>query len=187
MKKIIKRFEELTTSELYEILRVRAAVFVVEQECIYQDLDGLDQESWHVFLQDQEGLQAYLRFFMKKDEKRTVQIGRVLTMQRSIGLGERILKESVSFIKENIPEILPAAKSRLFSCCFQILSETEKLPENMELINKIYKIIKELNIDILKDSNGKPRNRCAALISIISISSLHKLLRIYYKKKLKKM
>ena len=46
----IKRFEELTTTELYEILRVRAEVFVVEQTCIYQDLDEKDKKAYHLFL-----------------------------------------------------------------------------------------------------------------------------------------
>ena len=48
MNLVIKSFEELTKRELYEILRVRSEVFVVEQECVYQDLDGLDYDSIHV-------------------------------------------------------------------------------------------------------------------------------------------
>lgn len=50
MNLVIKSFEELTKRELYEILRVRSEVFVVEQECVYQDLDGLDYDSIHIFL-----------------------------------------------------------------------------------------------------------------------------------------
>ena len=47
-----KYFEELSTNELYEILRARAEIFVVEQNCVYQDLDGIDYESLHVFAEE---------------------------------------------------------------------------------------------------------------------------------------
>ena len=52
METVVKKFSQLTTEELYEILRVRAAVFVVEQNCAYQDLDGVDLEAYHVFLKE---------------------------------------------------------------------------------------------------------------------------------------
>ena len=55
MKLVSKFFEELTTIELYEILKARAEIFVVEQECIYQDLDDKDYKSLHVFYEDEEG------------------------------------------------------------------------------------------------------------------------------------
>ena len=48
----LKRFDELTTNELYEILRARAEVFVVEQTCVYQDCDLKDQKSWHLFSEE---------------------------------------------------------------------------------------------------------------------------------------
>lgn len=86
----------------------------------------------------------------------------------------------VNFIKEEIPEILPAAKSRLFSACFQILSETPNTKNNKAFIEKIYKTISEINDDIIKDKKGKPRNKAAAIISKTSIPLLHKMLRGYY-------
>ncbi|MCR3955266.1 MAG: hypothetical protein NUK57_03150 [Gudongella sp.] len=61
MELIIKRFEELTTEELYRILKVRFEVFIVEQNCIYPEIDGKDQHSYHVYLEDQAGIKAYLR------------------------------------------------------------------------------------------------------------------------------
>ena len=64
-----KTFEQLTTKELYEILRVRAEVFVVEQECVYQDLDEKDMDSLHLFYEKDGKMTAYLRIFMIKAEE----------------------------------------------------------------------------------------------------------------------
>lgn len=102
-KFICKSFDELTTTELYEILRARAAVFVVEQDCVYQDLDGIDYESIHIFSQKENGeVSAYLRLFIKKDEKNTAQMGRVLTTERGKGLGGEILREGIKAAKEKL-------------------------------------------------------------------------------------
>ena len=98
MELVVKTFDELKTCELYEILRVRAAVFVVEQECTYQDVDGIDPNAVHAFLQDENGVQAYLRVF-EKDEC-TAQMGRMLTVQRGAGLGGRLLKEGIRIARD---------------------------------------------------------------------------------------
>ena len=98
MELVVKTFDELKTCELYEILRVRAAVFVVEQECTYQDVDGIDPNAVHAFLQDENGVQAYLRVF-EKDE-RTAQMGRMLTVQRGAGLGGWLLKEGIRIARD---------------------------------------------------------------------------------------
>ena len=97
MELVIKTFEELSNIELYEILRIRSSVFVVEQNCVYQDIDGIDLTSLHFFLKEDENICAYLRAFQK--EEGVVQIGRVLTTKRGLGLGERLLKEAVETIK----------------------------------------------------------------------------------------
>ncbi len=94
-----KSFNELTTKELYEILKARAEIFVVEQNCVYQDLDDKDYESLHVFHEDGK-VAAYLRAFYKDDK--VVQIGRVLTLQHGKGLGGRLLKEGIAQIKEKM-------------------------------------------------------------------------------------
>lgn len=89
-------------------------------------------------------------------------------------------KDMVNYIKVAIPDILPAAKSRLFSACFQILSETPVNKKTASFVDKVYGVIDEIKKDILKDKKGKLRNRVAALLSCISIPFLHKLLRMYY-------
>ena len=95
-----KYFDELTTAELYEILRARAEIFVVEQNCVYQDLDGIDQNSLHIFLEKEGRILAYIRAFRKHGEKNTVQIGRVLTAEHGKGLGGKILKEGLHIIRQ---------------------------------------------------------------------------------------
>jgi ElaA protein len=63
MQLIAKKFDELTTTELYEMLKARSAIFIVEQNCVYQDLDDLDYRSLHVFYEEGKTVTAYLRAF----------------------------------------------------------------------------------------------------------------------------
>lgn len=94
----IKYFNELNTVELYELLKARAEIFVVEQNCVYQDLDDQDYESLHIFYEEDGKVIAYLRAF-KKDEE-TVQVGRVLTLKHGTGLGGKLLKEGIKQIQD---------------------------------------------------------------------------------------
>lgn len=102
MEFVQKTFDELTNRELYEILRAREAVFVVEQNCPYYDIDGLDYPSLHMFYKEEDGsVQACLRIFEKVDEPGTMQIGRLVTVARGVGLGGKILHQAVQWIREN--------------------------------------------------------------------------------------
>lgn len=98
MKLVSKFFDELTTTELYELLKARAEIFVVEQECVYQDIDDIDYDSLHVFYEEEGKVLAYLRAFIK--EKDVVQVGRVLTIEHGKGLGGKLLKAGLEQIKE---------------------------------------------------------------------------------------
>lgn len=97
MELVVKKFGELNIHELYEILRVRQDVFVVEQECAYPDIDGVDQDAVHAFLCDETGIKAYLRVFSK--DENTAQIGRMLTTQRDSGFGGDLLKEGIQIAR----------------------------------------------------------------------------------------
>lgn len=92
---VIKNFDRLTPREVYEILRIRTAVFVVEQECPYQEVDGTDYNSLHVWLEEGDEIVAYLRIFEKDTETKTVQIGRVLSKRRGEGLGAKVLEHGI--------------------------------------------------------------------------------------------
>ncbi len=95
MKLNIKTFDELTKEELYEILKLRAAIFVVDQNCAYQDLDDADYGAIHVFYTDEGGIQAYLRILDKGVMSEDVRIGRVISKKRRCGIGTSLVKEAI--------------------------------------------------------------------------------------------
>ena len=89
MEFFAKRFFELTTTELYEILKSRAEVFMLEQNIICQDMDGVDYSSLHCFMIDNNRVIAYLRAF--NGENGYVKIGRVLTINHGKGFGRMLM------------------------------------------------------------------------------------------------
>jgi len=97
----IKSYKELTKAELYEILRARTAVFVVEQDCPYQEVDNKDQFALHVMGTISGQLVAYARIFKAGDYTPEASIGRVLVgiSHRSKGLGQEIMKASLEAVK----------------------------------------------------------------------------------------
>jgi len=94
----IRTFDELSKEELYAIVKTRIAVFVVEQNCPYQEIDDTDKEALHVFIQEGEKIEAYLRLFPK--EEGVVQMGRVLAVPHGEGLGRMIVEEAIRVIRE---------------------------------------------------------------------------------------
>lgn len=100
MELIIKKFDELSVTELYRILKLRVDTFVVEQKCPYREIDDLDQHALHIWLQDENGIQAYLRVMDRDVESEYVSIGRVIAVKRRCGLGSRILSEGIKAAKE---------------------------------------------------------------------------------------
>lgn len=102
----IKKFSELTTYELYDILKLRSEVFVVEQNCVYQDIDSNDKLSYHLFLEDEEEIMAYLRILPKGVSYPETSIGRVLTKaeHRKRGLSREMMNRAISFIVNTLEE-----------------------------------------------------------------------------------
>lgn len=100
MELVVKTFEELSKEELYEILRARQEIFIVEQNCPYLDADGVDFEATHVFLKDELGIAAYTRLYWEKERESSVKIGRVIAVRRGTGAGLRVMEESVRIGKE---------------------------------------------------------------------------------------
>ena len=96
-----KTFEELSNSELYAILKLRSEVFVVEQNCVYQDIDNLDQKSLHVFGIHKNEIVAYTRILPPKLYYKEAAIGRVVTSKivRMDGYGKEIMRFSIDLIK----------------------------------------------------------------------------------------
>ena len=100
MKLCVKQFSELTNEELYQLLRLRVSVFVVEQNCPYMELDNHDQAALHVWFEDREGIQAYLRILEAGTVSDYVTIGRVISVRRRCGMGSRLLSEGIRIAKE---------------------------------------------------------------------------------------
>lgn len=97
----VKTFQQLSTEELYEIYRVRVAVFVVEQNCPYQEVDEMDLLSTHVFLEDESNhIHAYLRYFPKPEEPGVIQIGRVLSVEHNQGYGKQVFQQALQSIQQ---------------------------------------------------------------------------------------
>ncbi len=95
-------FEDLRVGELYEVLRLRSEVFVVEQKCIYQDIDGADREAMHLLGVQAHELVGYARCFEAGVKFPEASIGRVLIRQcaRSTGLGHALMEQAVAAISQ---------------------------------------------------------------------------------------
>lgn len=97
---LFKRFDQLTLEELYRIMELRIAVFVVEQQCPYPEIDGRDPQAYHVFLRNGDGIQAYLRVLPPGAAFPEASIGRVIAVQRRRGLGTRLLAAGIRTARE---------------------------------------------------------------------------------------
>lgn len=106
MKVAVKTFEELSNTELYQIMRLRSEVFVVEQDCIYQDLDNKDQKALHVLGVKNQNVVAYTRVFMPGDYFKNTSIGRVVVKkeERKFGYGKTIMEASLEEIDKRFPK-----------------------------------------------------------------------------------
>lgn len=102
MELVIKRFGELALEELYEILRIRVDVFVVEQACPYPEIDGKDEFSHHLYYRDADGIKAYLRVVDAGVSFEEVSIGRVLSRKRRCGIAGSLLREGIRFAHETL-------------------------------------------------------------------------------------
>ena len=106
LKITTKTFKELTTDELYALLQLRSEVFVVEQDCVYQDIDYKDQKALHVLGFKNDKLVAYTRLFKPGDYFNYASIGRVIVAQneREHKYGYDIMNASINAIKEYYKE-----------------------------------------------------------------------------------
>lgn len=136
MKINIKTFNELSTAELYEILQLRSEVFVVEQDCVYQDIDGIDQKALHVFGIVENKIIAYTRCFKPGDHFNEASIGRVVVKesQRKFKKGNQIMNSSIGAIekyyKTNIIKISAQCYLNKFYTSLGFKSISEKYLED---------------------------------------------------------
>lgn len=102
MNFVAKNFGELSLSELYEILKARSQIFMLEQNMHCQDMDGIDFEARHFFFEENGKILAYLRAFYTDESKSVVKTGRVLSITHGAGLGADIMKRAIADIKKNM-------------------------------------------------------------------------------------
>ena len=117
MTTVVKSFQELEPGELYKILQLRASIFVVEQNCAYQDLDDKDQFALHVMGKSNNELQAYTRVFGPGSYFKDASIGRVVVGKnsRGKGYGKVIMEQSIQLIHDRFGpvKIMLSAQSYL--------------------------------------------------------------------------
>jgi len=96
-----KTFDELSGSEIYEILKSRAEIFIMEQKIFYLDMDDIDYDALHCFIKDGNRVIACLRAYYCDEQKTKVKIGRVLTTSHGNGIGKMLMEKSISAIKQH--------------------------------------------------------------------------------------
>jgi ElaA protein len=102
MEWVLKKFGELSLDELYSILELRSKVFIVEQNCIYNDPDGKDQVAWHLIGMEKDQLIAYSRILPPGVIYTDPAIGRVVTLpsKRKSGLGRELMSRSIKHCED---------------------------------------------------------------------------------------
>jgi len=132
---VFKKFDNLSAAELYAIMQLRNEVFVVEQNCVYQDADGKDRASWHLAGWDGETLVAYTRIIPPGISYQEASIGRVVTSPRyrGTGAGKELMEQSISkvFSQFNCTEIKIGAQLYL-TRFYQSLGFSQSGPEYHE-------------------------------------------------------
>ena len=118
MEIIVKHFNQLTLEELYEIIKIRIGVFVVEQNCAYQDLDDADKNAYHVYLKEGNEYLAYLRVIDKGERLDEVSVGRVISLKRKQGLGRKLLKVGIEVAKEKFKAKAVKVGAQLYAKAF---------------------------------------------------------------------
>ncbi|WML32898.1 GNAT family N-acetyltransferase [Clostridium sp. OS1-26] len=142
----LKKFEELKVEEIYKILKIRNEVFIVEQQCAYQDCDSKDENSYHLYLENNGEIIAYLRILKKGVSYDEISIGRVLVHKkyRGKGISREMMLKAIKFIELNLneKEIKIQAQSYLVNFYGSLgFKETsnEYLEDNIPHIDMLYK------------------------------------------------
>lgn len=115
----LKTFQELSNTQLYRIMQARVNIFIVEQDCVYPDLDDIDYQALHLFLQEEDEILAYCRLYWDPTEGENVaKIGRVITVRRGQGYGLELMKEAVKRGQEELNPAKIAIHAQEYACGF---------------------------------------------------------------------
>jgi ElaA protein len=147
----IKAFKELTAVELYKLLQLRSEVFVVEQNCVYQDIDGKDEKALHVLGEIEGKVVAYCRIFKRNDYFENASIGRVVIdgNYRANKWGHVLMQEAIVGVETSLGIQPITISAQLYlkkfyeSQGFQQVSETylEDGIEHIEMLRNIKTVL----------------------------------------------
>lgn len=131
----LKRFDQLTPAEVYEILKLRQEVFILEQNCIYQDVDGLDQTSLHLSGRMNDELALYLRLVPPGRKFEEPSIGRIVVRQEYRGnrLGQKLVKRGLATIQNRYPKQTIRIEAQLYLESFYKRLGFETVSEEYDL------------------------------------------------------
>ncbi|WP_284651037.1 GNAT family N-acetyltransferase [Flavobacterium terrisoli] len=112
----IKRFEALSVKEFYNLLQLRAEVFIVEQNCVYQDIDGKDEKALHLIGEDNGEVVAYARLFKPHDYFEQASIGRVVVKEtyRDKKIGHILMQEAIQGLKSHFDQSKITISAQLY-------------------------------------------------------------------------
>lgn len=113
---ILKKFHELSIHELYKVLQLRSEVFVVEQNCVYQDIDGKDEKALHLIGTFESEIVAYVRIFKPSDYFEEASIGRVVVKQnyRDRKWGYDLMQKAIEVTKSELMETNITISAQLY-------------------------------------------------------------------------
>ena len=142
----IRYFDELNTTELYEILKLRQAVFVVEQNCPYHDIDEYDPVSVHLMMIEGDELIGYARITEKGTRYPEVSIGRFLVKKdfRKDGYGDKLFTRAIDFIKDDMKEDTIKIQAQTYMKNYYVKKGFKEISEayledDIEHVDMIYK------------------------------------------------
>ncbi len=116
MELVVKRFDQLTVEELYEIIKLRVEVFMIEQKCFYKDLDYLDYGCYHSFIEENGKILCYLRILDRGMSFDEISFGRVVSnkLYRGRGLCKKLLQNSIKFVEETLNEKIIKLRAQVY-------------------------------------------------------------------------
>lgn len=128
----IKRFEALSVSELYNLLQLRSEVFVVQQNCVYQDIDGKDEKALHLIGEYDSKIVAYARLFNAGDYFENAAIGRVVINEkyRDRKWGHDLMRNAIAVIKQHFGQTKITISAQLY---LQKFYETQGFVKTSEM------------------------------------------------------
>jgi len=131
MEFLVKKFKELTIDQLYAILQLRSEVFVVEQDCVYQDLDFKDQKALHIFGLKNKKIVAYTRIFKPGDYFEEASIGRVVVSdtERKFGYGYDLMKASITAVQQEFNTVKITISAQVYLTKFYNSLDFKKVGE----------------------------------------------------------